>query len=125
MKYVGFYLGKWTPKSDSVLGDPGGRGGSWCFSKEWMRKGEPKSTPLSNSSETLRGICVLSRSDGILLKWSNDSKYSDCKEEEEEEDDCCLLLELDFTRSFSWSDIGLTKSDSDCDLVCLKGASFG
>jgi len=125
MKSVGLYSGKWTPKSDSVLGDPSGKGGSWCVSKEWIRKVEPKSTPLSNSSETLGGICFLSGSNRILLKGSNDSKSSDYKVEEEEEDGCCLLLELAFLRSFSGSDRGLTKSDSKWDLMCLKGSSLG
>ena len=119
MKSVGLYLGKWKPKSDSVLGDPGGRGGSWCVSKEWMRKFESKSTPLSNSSETLGGICVQLGSDWILLKGSSDTKSLDCKAEEEEEDGWCLLLELDFLKSFSRSNKGLTKSDSEWDLVCL------
>lgn len=84
MKSGGLYSSKWTPKSDSVLGDPGGSGGSWCISKEWMRKSESKSTPLSNILETLGGICVQLGSDGILLKLSNDTKSSDSKAEEEE-----------------------------------------
>ena len=46
---------------------------------------ESKSTPLSNSSETLGGICVKLGSDGILLKGSNDTNSLDCKAEEEEE----------------------------------------
>lgn len=125
MKFVGLYSGKWTPKSDSVLGDPGGSGGSWCISKEWMRKEQHKSTPLSNSSETLGGICVQSRSDRILLKEWNDTKSSDSKAEEEVEDGWCLLLELTFLRIFSGSDKGLTKSDSEWDLVCLKGSILG
>lgn len=125
MKSVGSYSGKWTPKSDLVLGDLGGSGESRCVSKEWMRKYESTSTPLSNSLETLGGICVQSGSDGILLKGSNDTKFSDYKSEEKEEDGWCLLLELIFLRIFSGSDRGLTKSDSEWDLVCLKGASLG
>jgi len=78
-----------------------------------MRKVESKSTPLSNSLETLGGICVISGSDGILLKRSNDSKSSDYKVEEEEEDGCCLLLELVFLKSFLGFDRGLTMLDSE------------
>lgn len=125
MKFVGLYSGNWTPKSDLVLGDPSGSRGSWCVSKEWMRKVESKLTPLSNSSETLGGICVKLGSNGILLKESNDTKSSDCKTIEEEEDGWFLILELAFLRSFLGSDRGLTKSDTEWDLVCLKGASLG
>lgn len=124
MKSVDLYSGKWTPKSDSVLVDPSGNGGSGCFSKEWLREAESKSTPLSNSSETLGGICVKLGSDGILLKGSNDTKYSNCKVEEEEQDGWCVLLELAFLKSFSGSDRWLTKLASEWDLVCLKGVSL-
>lgn len=123
MKSVGLYSGKWTPKSDSVLGDPGGCGGFGCVSKEWMRKIESKSTPLSNSSKILGGICVNSGSNGILLKGSNDTKSSNCKVEEE--DGWCLLLELAFLKKKLGSNRGLTNSNFKWDLVWLKGASLG
>lgn len=67
MKSVGFYSGKWTPKSDSDLGDPTGRGGSWHDSREWIRKNDLKSTPLSKSSTTLGDKWVQSGFDGMLL----------------------------------------------------------
>jgi len=67
MKTVALYSGKWTPKSDSDLGDSIGSAGSWHVSSEWMRKADLKSTPLSKSSETLGDNCVQSRLDGMLL----------------------------------------------------------
>ena len=53
IKSVGLYSGKWTPKSNSDLGDPTGSGGPWHDSSEWIRKANLKSTPLSKRLATL------------------------------------------------------------------------
>ena len=125
MKSWGLKVGKCKPNSSSYEGDLIGMDGTWNDSSDYIRKVDGRSIPLEWSSETLGGICVQSGSDGILLKGSNDKKSSDCKAEEEEKDGWSLLLELTFRRIFSRSDRGLTKSDSEWDLVCLKGVSLG
>ena len=71
IKSVGLYSGRWTPRSDSDLGDPGGSGGSGWDSSEWIRKVDLKLTPLSRISTTLGDRWVYSGLDGMLILRSN------------------------------------------------------
>lgn len=97
--------------------------GTWYDSSACIKKDDWSSNPLEWSLETLGGSSIQSGCDVTDEKGSTNEMLSRCKVEEEE-GVLRLLLEEAPLISISGSGRGLTISESECDLVFLKGARF-